>query len=419
MGRTIAEKILSRAGNAPNAVVGDIVNGKVDIAMAHENAAAIGKHFETLGLDAVWDNNKIVIPIDHCVPAANEKYAAGHKAVREFAKKYNITHFYDIKEGVCHQVLPEKGHVLPGSLMVGSDSHTCTYGAFGAFATGIGRTEMAAVFATGELWLQIPETIKMNVTGKLPDKVTSKDIILHIIGSIGADGADYKSTEFVGDTIDNMSISSRMTMCNMAIEMGGKAGICKYDSKTEAYLKSRTNAQFTPVYADDDAEYCDIMNFDVTKLDPQVACPHTVDNVKPVGDVAGTPINEAVLGTCTNGRLEDFEAAVRILKGKKIPLNVRLLVFPASQEQYMKAIEAGYITELIKSGAVVCNPNCGPCLGAHEGVLAPGEKAISTANRNFKGRMGCKEAEVYLGSPATVAASALTGEITDPREVDA
>jgi 3-isopropylmalate/(R)-2-methylmalate dehydratase large subunit len=416
MSKTMAEKILGRASNQEVAP-GDIIDGAVDLAMSHENTAAISGKFKSIGVPRVWDPTKIVVPIDHCAPAANEDYAKNHKIIREFVKEQNITNFYDIKAGVCHQVLPEKGHVKPGMLIVGSDSHTPTYGAFGAFATGIGRTEMAAVYATGKIWLRVPESFKIVVEGKLPDKVSAKDVILYIIGDLRADGANYKAVEFCGDTVEHMTVGERMVLCNMSAEMGAKAGMVPFDDTTRTYLDERTDRMYTVLNPDRDAIYEKVVNVNVSNLEPQVACPHTVDNVRPVSKVEGTPVNQAVLGTCTNGRVEDLAAAASLLKGKKIADTVRLIVIPASTEVYMEAVKNGVILDLVKAGAVVCNPNCGPCLGAHQGALAPGEVCISTSNRNFKGRMGCKDAEIYLASPATVAASALAGKITDPRGV--
>jgi len=394
--------------------VNEIIEIEPDILMTHENTAAISKKFYSMGVKRVWDPEKIVIPVDHCVPAANEKYAANHKLIREFAKEQNIKYFYDIKEGICHQVLPEKGHVLPGYLILGSDSHTTTYGAFGAFSAGIGRSEAASIMATGKLWLKVPESMKITVNGELEKGVYAKDMILHIIGDIKADGANYMSVEFYGDTIENLSIAGRMVLSNMSAEMGAKAGIVQCDKKTEEWLKPRVSGEIRAVKPIDN-KYEITLEYNAEDITPKVACPHTVDNVKDVSDV-DVEIDQALIGTCTNGRIEDLREAAKILKGKKVHKNVRLLILPASREIYLEALKEGLLTELVKSGAMILNPNCGPCLGAHEGVLAPGEVCISTANRNFKGRMGCKEAFVYLASPATVAASALTGKITDPRE---
>jgi len=394
--------------------VNEIIEIEPDILMTHENTAAISKKFYSMGVKRVWDPEKIVIPVDHCVPAANEKYAANHKLIREFAKEQNIKYFYDIKEGICHQVLPEKGHVLPGYLILGSDSHTTTYGAFGAFSAGIGRSEAASIMATGKLWLKVPESMKITVNGELEKGVYAKDMILHIIGDIKADGANYMSVEFYGDTIENLSIAGRMVLSNMSAEMGAKAGIVQCDKKTEEWLKPRVSGEIRAVKPIDN-KYEITLEYNAEDITPKVACPHTVDNVKDVSDV-DVEIDQALIGTCTNGRIEDLREAAKILKGKKVHKNVRLLILPASREIYLEALKEGLLTELVKSGAMILNPNCGPCLGAHEGILAPEEVCISTANRNFKGRMGCKEAFVYLASPATVAASALTGKITDPRE---
>ncbi|MBU7027721.1 MAG: 3-isopropylmalate dehydratase large subunit [Theionarchaea archaeon] len=416
MSKTMAEKILGRASNQ-EVVPGDIVDCAVDLAMSHENTAAISKKFKQIGVPYVWDPSKIVIPIDHCAPAANENYAKNHKIIREFVKEQKITNFYDIKAGVCHQVLCEKGHVEPGMLIVGSDSHTPTYGAFGAFAAGIGRTEMAAVYATGKIWLKVPESFKIIVEGDLPERVSAKDVILYITGQLRADGANYKAVEFCGNTVEDMTLGSRMVLCNMSAEMGAKTGMVAFDKRTKTYLSERTDKEYLILNADENAVYEKNFAFGVSDLEPQVACPHKVDNVSPVTDVEGREIHQAVLGTCTNGRVEDLLEAASILKGRTVKDSVRLLVIPASTEVYLDALQMGIIYNLAQAGAVICNPNCGPCLGAHQGALAPGEVCISSSNRNFRGRMGCKEAEIYLASPATVAASALTGTITDPRGV--
>ncbi|MCD6471576.1 3-isopropylmalate dehydratase large subunit [Candidatus Aerophobetes bacterium] len=415
MGKTFAEKILALKSGKESISIGEIVTVSPDAVMSHDNAAAISKKFKQIGVNKVIHPERIVIPLDHCVPAATEKYALNHKVIREFVQEQGIKNFYDINTGVCHQVLPEKGHTLPGTLVLGSDSHTTTYGAFGAFAAGIGRSEVASIWATGKIWLKVPETIKINIEGEIPKGVYPKDIILYIIGDLGADGALYKAVEFSGKVVRDMSVGGRMTLCNMAAEMGAKIGYVEPDEKSIQWLASRTEKEYKIVKSDADAEFERIIDYDISGLEPQIACPHTVDNVKPVSDVMGTKINQALIGTCTNGRIEDLKIASDILQGKKISRNVRLLVFPASMEVFAEAMEKGIFQELVKSGAVIMNPGCGPCLGAHEGVLAPGEVCLSTANRNFKGRMGCKEAKVYLASPATVAASSLYGEITDVR----
>ena len=415
MGKTFTEKILALKSGKKSTVAGEIVTVSPDIVLSHDNTAAISKKFKQIGVKTVKYPGKIVVPLDHCVPAASEKYASNHKIIREFVKEQAIENFYDINTGVCHQILPEKGHVLPGTLILGADSHTTTYGAFGAFSAGIGRSEVASIWATDKIWLKVPETIKINIKGKMPLGVYPKDIILYIIGNLGADGVLYKAVEFSGNVIESMNISGRMTLCNMSVEMGAKNGYVEPDEKTIQWLSSRTGEKYEIIKSDSDANFEKVINFEVDKLQPQIACPHTVDNVKSVSEVKGIKIDQALIGTCTNGRIEDLKIASEVLKGRKISKNTRLLVFPASMEVYAEAMELGIFQELVKSGAVIMNPGCGPCLGAHEGVLAPGEICLSTANRNFKGRMGCKEAEVYLASPATVAASALCGEITDVR----
>ena len=415
MGKTFAEKILAIKSGKKSTVAGEIVTVSPDIVLSHDNTAAISKKFLQIGVKNVNHPEKIVIILDHCIPAASEKYASNHKIIREFVEEQDIENFFDINVGVCHQVLPEKGYALPGTLILGADSHTTTHGAFGAFAAGIGRSEVASIWANDKIWLKVPETIKIEVSGKLPIGLYPKDIILHIIGNLGADGVLYKSVEFTGNIIKEMDISGRMTLCNMSVEMGAKNAYVEPDEKTVQWLSSRTKKKYEIIKSDPDAVYEKVIKYQVNELEPQIACPHTVDNVKPVSEVIGTKINQALIGTCTNGRINDLKIASEILKDKTIFKNTRLLVFPASMEVYTEAMELGILKELVKSGAVIMNPGCGPCLGAHEGALAPGEICLSTANRNFKGRMGCKDAEVYLASPATVAASALSGEITDVR----
>jgi 3-isopropylmalate/(R)-2-methylmalate dehydratase large subunit len=414
----IIEKILANASGKQEVSPGDIVEANIDVAMTHDLTGPLAiKSFREIGAKKVWDSNKVVIILDHLVPASSVISAGLHKTVRNFAEEQNIKNFYDVgRGGVCHQVMPEKGHVRPGEVIVGSDSHTCTYGAFGAFATGIGSTEMAAVFATGKLWFRVPEVIKVNVRGKFQKLVTAKDLTLNIIGRIGADGAIYKGLEFGGSTIREMSIDGRMVLCNMAVEMGAKVGIIEPDQKTVDYVKARTDKPFNPIKSDTDATYERIVDVDITALEPQVAVPHSVDNVKPVSEVEDVNVDQAFIGSCTNGRLEDLRAAAQILKGKKIAKRIRLIVIPASQEIYLNAINEGLVKTFMDAGATVGNPNCGPCLGGHMGILAQGEACISTSNRNFIGRMGSTKSFVYLASPATVAASAITGKITDPRK---
>jgi 3-isopropylmalate/(R)-2-methylmalate dehydratase large subunit len=416
MAMTFAQKALAGKAGVDSLDVGQIVEIEPDVCLSHDNTAAIAKKFAQIGVEKVKDPDKFVIVLDHTVPASQEKYAQNHKEIREFVQRNGIRRFYDVGVGICHQVLPEKGFALPGRLILGSDSHTTTYGAFGAFAAGIGRSEMAALYATSRIWLKTPASFKMVVNGELREPVSAKDLILHIIGSIGADGALYKSVEYTGKAISAMSIGSRMVLANMAIEMGAKNGYCAPDEKTDEFLAKRAESEYQAVFPDEGAEYEQVLEFDASALGPQVAKPHTVDNVSPVEDVAGMPIHQALLGTCTNGRLEDLRVAAKILEGHKVANGVRLLVLPASQEILMAALKEGVIATLVEAGGLLLNPGCGPCLGAHQGVLAPGEVCISTANRNFKGRMGSREAETFLASPATVAASAVAGVIADPRE---
>jgi len=415
----IIEKILANASGKREVSPGEIIEASIDVAMIHDLTGPLAiKSFRKIGAKKVWDNKRIVVILDHLVPASSIRSATLHKIVRNFVEEQNIENFYDVgRGGVCHQVMPEKGHVRPGEVIVGADSHTCTYGAFGAFATGIGSTEMAAVFATGKLWFRVPEVIKVNVKGKLQKMVTAKDLTLNVVGKIGADGAIYKGLEFSGSTIRNMSVDGRMVLCNMAVEMGAKAGIIEPDEKTLDYVKARTDKTIKPVKSDSDAVYEKVLDVDVSDLEPQVALPHSVDNVKPVSEVEDTEVDQAFIGSCTNGRLEDLRSAAQVLKGKKIARGVRLIVIPASQEIYLNALNEGLIKTFMEAGATIGNPNCGPCLGGHMGLMAEDEVCISSSNRNFVGRMGSTKSYVYLASPATVAASAITGKITDPRRL--
>jgi 3-isopropylmalate/(R)-2-methylmalate dehydratase large subunit len=414
----LAEKVLARASSRDEVKPGEIVQAKVDMAMVNEITGPLAFHaFKKIGIQKVWDNQRVVVINDHQVPADSVKSAELHKIMRTFAKEQCITLFYDVGYGgVCHQVMVEKGHVRPGELVVGADSHTCTYGCLGAFATGIGSTEMAGVFATGEIWLRVPTTVKVNSVGEFNRFVTPKDLILYVIEKIGADGATYKAIEFTGPTISGIGVSGRMTLCNMTVEMGAKTGLINPDEVTLNYIKARTTQTFEPLKSDADAAYEKTLEIDADKIEPQIACPHSVDNVKPVKMVEGVEINQAFIGSCTNGRLEDLEMAATILKGKKIAKGVRLLITPASQEVYIDALQKGLFEAFIKAGAYVCNPTCGACFGGHMGLLARGEVCLSSSNRNFIGRMGSPEAQIYLASPVTVAASALAGKIVDPRE---
>jgi 3-isopropylmalate/(R)-2-methylmalate dehydratase large subunit len=423
MKMNISEKILAKASGKSTVHPGDIVDANVDVIMVHDLTGPLAiEAFKKMGVNKVWDNKKVVIILDHQIPAESVKMAELHKMLRKFAKEQSVR-IYDVGEGgICHQVMPEKGYVTPGSLIVGADSHTCTYGAFGAFATGIGSTEAAAVFATGKIWLKVPETIKIYVKGQFQKYVTPKDLILSIIGKLGVDGAIYKSVEFTGPTMKAMSTAGRMTVCNMAVEMGAKNGIVEPDETTSKFLEGRipnVKESFKSLKSDADAAYEKTINIDVADLEPQVACPSSVDNVKPISKVGDVEVNQAFIGSCTNGRIEDLRLGAQILKGKKVKSGVRALVIPASQEVYAQALKEGLVEIFTEAGALVCGATCGPCLGGHIGLLASGEVCVSTSNRNFIGRMGSTEASVYLASPATVAASALTGKLTDPRTVGA
>jgi 3-isopropylmalate/(R)-2-methylmalate dehydratase large subunit len=416
MGQTFVEKVFSKKMGA-RVVPGQIVEVEPDVAMSHDNTAAISGIFKKIGVDKLARPDIHVVILDHAAPAPNEIIAANHKTVREFVKQFGIKRFHDINTGICHQVMCEKGYVLPGMVAVGSDSHSTTYGAMGAFGTGIGRSEMAVVFATGRLWFRVPETIHVHLDGSMPRGITSKDLMLKIAKKLGVDGAIYKMIEFAGPLIGKLSIAQRMIFPNMAVEIGAKAGFVEPDDKMVAWLKERTDVPFEVIRPDADAEYEAKFSFDCSTLEPQVATPHDVDQVFDVSEVKGVKIDQLMLGTCCNGRLEDFEVTAKILKGRKVSPNVRFLAFPASMDIYLEALKRGYVQTLMEAGVIMMNPGCGPCMGAHEGILAPGEVALTTSNRNFKGRMGCKEADVYLGSPATVAASAITGYITDHREL--
>ena len=418
MGATFAEKVLAKRSGNDNVIPGQIVVIRPDHLLMHDNAAAItDKISDDLDKHGVVSNQLPVIVLDHVTPAANEKTATNHQSIRKFVKKFDIANFFDVGTGICHQIVFEKGLALPGEIVLGSDSHTCSYGAVGCFSTGIDRTEAAALLLTGETWLKVPRTIKMTLRGKVPDMVSAKDIILHIIGDIGADGATYCSVEFWGD-IGQLDIEDRFVISNMGIEMGAKNATFPTDQTAVDYLNSigLAPSDYEPVWADDDASYLMEKEYDLSAIEPVVACPHQVDNVKKAKEVS-VKVDQCLIGTCTNGRLSDLEAAASILKGKKVDPDTRLLILPASKKIYEEALDSGIIRTLSEAGGVILPPGCGPCLGAHQGALAPGEKCISTANRNFKGRMGCKDAEIYLASPQTVAASAITGRITDPREL--
>jgi 3-isopropylmalate/(R)-2-methylmalate dehydratase large subunit len=422
MDMTFAEKLLATYSREQTVVPGQIVTVHPDHLLTHDNTAAIIQkikpELETYG---IHNKSLSIIVLDHVIPAASEKTATNHQVIREFVKTHKIKHFFDVGTGVCHQIVVEKGLALPGKLLLGSDSHTCSYGAIGAFSSGIDRTEAASLMLTGETWLKVPQSIKMTVHGVLPTGVYAKDVVLHIISDISASGANYCSVEFHGD-VKQFSVEDRFTIANMGVEMGAKNAMFVVDKITTTYLDSIGIARsaYGAVYPDADAPYMNELDYDVSNMVPMVACPHAVDNVKPVADLEGLDIQQCLIGTCTNGRLSDLHIAANILKGNHVHPDVRLLILPASKHIYEKALEGGIIETLIKAGGILLPPGCGPCLGAHQGVLAPGERCLSTANRNFKGRMGCKDAEIYLASPATVAASAIHGKLTDPRtEVNA
>ncbi len=427
MRMTLAEKILARSSGLPLVKAGEVVEPKVDLAMSHENAALVINQFLEIyrgtGLPPkIWDPSKVAVIFDHRVPAESPKTASNQKKVREFLAEQFVEKFHDIRGdvgGICHQVLPENGYVRPGMVVVGTDSHTTSHGALGAFAFGIGATEMASVWAVGSaLNVEVPPTIKITVSGKFKRFVGAKDLVLHLIGKLGAQGANFKALEFQGNTIRDLAMSGRLVLCNMAVEAGATAGLVPADEETARYLYEEAGVleSIELIRPDADAVYDQVIEANVTSLEPQIACPHTVDNVKPVGSVAGRKVHQIVIGSCTNGRLDDLAMAAKILKGHHVAPNTRMLVFPASGKIYRQALGKGYLAEFMRAGAVVMNPGCGPCLGVHEGALGDGEVALSTTNRNFRGRMGNPNSEVYLCSPAVAAASAITGVITDPRE---
>ncbi len=415
MGKTIAEKILSTKSKR-DARANDIVIADLDFTMGQDGTSGLAiRAFNEMNAARVFDPARVAMVIDHSAPSPLEGVSALHQQMRNFASNQGIN-FYDIGDGVCHQLVPEQGHVVPGDLVIGADSHTCTYGAINVFSTGVGSTDLAAGIISGKLWFKVPETIKFVLNGTLPRGVYSKDLILYLIGDITADGATYMAAEYTGQAIADLSIEARFTISNMAIEMGAKCGLMEADDKTIAWVKEHSKKAFEPVKADADAVYAQVLEYDVSSLEPQVAKPHTVDNVAPISAVAGTPIQQGFIGTCTNGRIEDLRIGAEILKGKKIAENTRLIVAPSSRQVMLQALREGLIEIFVESGAAVVTPGCGPCVGTHNGVPSDGENVISTANRNFKGRMGNNKAFVYLGSPATVAASVLTGKLTDPRE---
>lgn len=425
MNMTTVEKILARATGQKQVKAGDVLEPKVDLAMSHENAALVINQFNEVfsgtGIEPkIWNPDNIAIIFDHRVPAESSKTATNQKKIRDFVRKNKIKKFHDIRAdegGICHQILPEYGYVRPGYVVVGTDSHTTTHGALGSFAFGIGATEMASVWTLGRvLNVEVPHTIKVIVSGKFQENVTAKDLVLHLIGKISAQGANFKVIEYHGDTIKNMDTSGRLVICNMAVEAGATSGIVPPDEETVRYLKEVAGVtdEINMISPDENAFYSNIIEINADNLEPQIACPHTVDNVKPISEVKGTKIDQIVIGSCTNGRLDDIEVAANILKGKKVAEGVRMLVFPASWNIFKESMKKGYLESLSDAGAIIMNPGCGCCLGVHQGALGDGEVALSTTNRNFKGRMGNPKAEVYLCSPAVAAMSAVYGEITNP-----
>ncbi|MBW6464352.1 MAG: 3-isopropylmalate dehydratase large subunit [Firmicutes bacterium] len=418
-GSTMVEKILATKAGKDKVEAGDLVNAKIDLALGNDITAPVAiKEFERFGLDKVFDPEKIVLVPDHFTPNKDIAAAEQVMVLRRFAERYGIKHYYEVgRMGIEHALLPEQGLVGPGMVIIGADSHTCTYGAVGAFATGVGSTDLAAAMAIGEAWFKVPQTIRFEYDGILPKWVSGKDLILYTIGQIGVEGARYMAMEFAGSAIGDLSMDGRLTMANMAIEAGGKCGYVQPDKVTFSYLKGRAKKPYTPVYSDKDANYNKVIEYDINSLEPQIAFPPSPDNVRPVSEASGIKIDQVVIGSCTNGRIEDLRMAARVIKGKKVNPNVRLLIIPATQLIYRQALEEGLLTTFIDAEAAVSTPTCGPCLGGHMGILASGEKALATTNRNFIGRMGHPDSEVYLSNPAVAAASAVTGEIVHPEEV--
>ncbi|HPI14692.1 MAG TPA: 3-isopropylmalate dehydratase large subunit [Spirochaetota bacterium] len=418
MGMTITEKILAAHAGKDSVAPGELIEARVDLVLGNDITAPIAiKEFRELGIDAVFDREAVALIPDHFTPNKDIKSAEQVKILREFAREFGIVHFYDVgRVGVEHALLPELGLTRPGMLIIGADSHTCTYGAMGAFSTGVGSTDMAAAMATGKAWFKVPESIKFVYEGALNPYVNGKDLILHTIGDIGVDGALYKAMEFTGEAVAQLSLEGRLTMANMAIEAGGKNGIFAPDDKTVAYVKSRSSKPYTVYASDPDARYAELREYDVSRIEPLVAYPHLPENVRPARE-SGIVIDQVVIGSCTNGRIEDLREAAAILKNRKVNGNVRLIIIPATQEIYRRAMEEGLLDIFVAAEAAVSAPTCGPCLGGHMGILAEGERCLATTNRNFVGRMGHPKSEVYLAGPAVAAASAVLGRIAHPDEL--
>lgn len=428
MSHTFVEKILAKNAGLAEVMPGQIIEATPDVALSHDNTAAIAKTFYSLGLERVKYPGRLAITLDHAAPPPTTQHAQNHAEVRRFVSQQGITHFFEVGRGICHQVLCEEGLIYPGVLLLGADSHSPHYGALGAFGAGVGRSEMAAIWATGQLWLRVPESIKITLTGVLSPWVTSKDIALYLIGHLGADGGLYASVEFHGEAISRMSMDSRFVLPNMMAEMGAKNAWVQPDEVTFTWLEERGTpeqrsrrdiwaAAASELAPDPGATYLAEYEFDAAAIEPQVACPHTVDNVKPLSAVAGTKVDQAFIGTCTNGRLEDIAVAAQIMQGRQVAPGTRLLIIPASSQVYLEAIKAGYVETLLTAGAIFGSPGCGPCMGNHMGIPAAGEVTISSANRNFQGRMGTRDSEVYLAAPAIVAASAVAGKIAGPEQL--
>lgn len=419
MAMTITEKILAAHAGRKRVSPGELINARVDLTLGNDITAPVAiKEFEKIGLAGVFDRERVALVPDHFTPNKDIKSAEQAAVLREFAKKHDLPNYFEVgRMGIEHCLLPEQGLVGPGDLVIGADSHTCTYGALGAFSTGVGSTDLAAAMALGEIWLKVPETIKFVFEGELQPWVSGKDLILHIIGDIGVDGARYQAMEFAGRTIENLPMDGRFTMCNMAIEAGGKNGIVAPDDKTRAYVEGRCRRPYQFYESDPDAEYKEVRRYDASLIEPQVAFPHLPENSRPISQVGNVEIQQVVIGSCTNGRMEDLREAARVLKGKKVHKGVRLIILPGTQAIYLQALREGLIETLVEAGGAVSTPTCGPCLGGHMGILAGGERCVSTTNRNFVGRMGHTESEVYLSNPAVAAASAVLGRIAGPMEV--
>jgi len=411
---TISEKILASHAKQNSVRPGEIVQCEVDTVMSTDSTSRVLPIFEKMGGKFIWDQSRLVIPLDHWVPADSVSMADAHRTVRQFAKDQNLKYFYDVKAGVCHQVFCENGHAVPGALIVGKDSHTTTYGAFGAFSTGMGETDTASIYLDGSTWFKVPETIKIILNGPLPKNTVGKDIALFLIGQLGIEFANYRAIEYYGTAIQQLSMAGRMTLCNISMEMGAKAAIIPPDEVTFSFLRQLGISDFSPVYSDDNSSYCDVLSFDVSHLEPQIALPGSPGNSVPISDMPDVRVDQVYLGSCTNGRLEDLKSAAEYLRGKQIAGHVRMYVAPASQKVYKDALHAGYIESLVDAGAIILNPSCGACIGSRTGLLAPGEICVSTCNRNYPGRMGSVDSRIYLCGPLVAAACAAAGYIKKP-----